>query len=102
MFTVLKFHKHYFGALEVRPQEMRMGWGRRSRPALPNQKTCLEKDKSNHGFAKEEDGSCCLTWSSKEVMEGGRKGRVLRSQRAPEHPYLEANSSTPSKGNQYP
>lgn len=28
--------------------------------------------------------------------------RALLSQRAPKHPYLEANSSTPSKGNQHP
>lgn len=60
MFTFFKFHKHYFGGLEVRPQEMRMGWSRGSRLVLQNQKTCLEKDKSNHGLAKEEDGNVSL------------------------------------------
>lgn len=34
--------------------------------------------------------------------EGGRRRRALLSLRAPKHPYLEANSSTPSKGNRRP
>lgn len=96
MFTFLKFHKHYFGALEVKSQEMRMGQRRGSRPALQNQKTCLEKDKSNHGLAKEEDGNLTLPAADLE-LQGGDEGRET-----PKHPYLEANSSNPLKGEPIP
>lgn len=40
---------------------MRMGWSRGNRPALQNQTiNCLEKDKSNHGLAKEEDDNATV------------------------------------------
>lgn len=102
MFTVLKFRKQYFKALGVRPQEM-MGWGRGNTPALQNQRTRLLKNRqinswlSKRGERQCNSSSCCLTWSFREAREEeGKEG--LLSPRALEHPYLEANSSTPSKG----